>query len=645
MRKTLVTVATLIAMLLFGSVTPGIVWSDDHNEEDVTEVVVTATRIETASENIPNSVTIITAEEIEQKQAGSVLDVLRSVPALDVAQQGGKGGLTSVFLRGTNSKHTLVLLDGMELNDPINPGRAYDLADLSVDNVERIEILRGSAGTLYGSDAVGGVINIITKKGQGEPSASVTLEGGSYGTGRAAVDVFGGSGNFNYSLGLSRLETGGISAADEKDGNDEEDGYTRDTLAGRLGWEIGGNAEFDITYRSNSGDKDLDFFAFGSGIEDDPNYTTSFEQQFLKSSLYLSLLDGVWDQTISVSASKHERSSSDDPDPDHPFDLLRDNYKGELLKYEWQNDLYFGDANILTMGAEWEEESGSSRDYREFEDFLNPGTSTSSSTEMAEKSTTNGALFVQDQLRIGDDRTITAGIRIDDNERFGDEKTYSVGFISDLFTSSVKTRGTFGTGFKAPTLSELFDPWVGNPDLDPETSTSWDLGVEWTGSVGSLSATLFENKFEDLIVFDWNTYLLANIDSARSRGVEIYASGDITPILSVTGSLTFTDAEQLDTGEDLDRRAKRKIGVDVTLRPTDNLALGLNTLVVGERPDEGGSITLDEYTLVNLTGTYNLTEMVELFGRVENLLDEEYQEVSGYGTVGRSAYVGIRAGL
>jgi vitamin B12 transporter len=225
-------------------------------------VVVTATKLETPVSEIASSVTVITAEEIENRQPTSALDVLRTVPGLDVVRQGGLGQQTSVFLRGGNSTHTLVLVDGIEMNDPANPGRSFDFATLGTDNIERIEIVRGPGSTLYGSDAIGGVINIITRKGSGKPTITLSAEGGSFETHQEKLSLSGGNDLWNYSLAASFIESNGISAADERYGNSERDGYDRTSVSSRIGITPTTNFDLDFFLRYFDSEADLETFGF-----------------------------------------------------------------------------------------------------------------------------------------------------------------------------------------------------------------------------------------------------------------------------------------------------------------------------------------------------------------------------------------------
>lgn len=609
------------------------------------KVVVTATRVETPMEEIASSVTVISSKEIERKQKTTVLEVLKGLPGLDVVQNGGVGGATSIFLRGANSEHTLVMIDGVEVNDPISPGRSYDFAHLTVDNIERIEVIRGPQSTLYGSDAIGGVVNIITKKGEGKPKFFLSAEGGSFTTFREATGISGGNKWVNYSFALSRFDTEGISTASKKDGNYERDGYENTSLSAKLGFKPMDNLGIDFILRYMDAKTELDNFAGVGG--DDPNYVQKSNQFLFKTQVGLSLFDQVWSQKLGLALNDHNRDIKNKKDSQHPFDYEKGRYDGQLLKFDWQHHLQLHKTNALTFGLEYEREEGKSKYY--WESLWGPGQS------IFPKKTANiKGYYIQDEIKLWDRLFATLGIRIDDHSRFGSETTYRVAPAYLIKETDTKIKGTFGTGFKAPTLYQLFAPatlWgpIGNKDLKPEKSKGWDFGVEqnFFKNRVTLGATYFRNDFKDLIQFDWGQGYI-NIAKAKTEGVELFASAKPIDDLTLRINYTYTDTEDKTTGEALIRRPKNKIGFDINYHFLNNGNVNLGVIYVGKRDDLDFSISpsrrvkLDQYTLVNLAVSYDITKNFQLFGRVENLLDKEYEEVKGFGTPGLSFFGGMK---
>jgi vitamin B12 transporter len=623
---------------------------------EVTELdplVVTATRVATPVSEVGSSVTVISREQIESRQPEYVLDVLRGVPGLDVVRQGGLGQQTSVFLRGANSTHTLVLIDGIEINDPSNPGRSFDFANLPADNVERIEIVRGPGSTLYGSDAMGGVINIISRKGSGKPAVTLNAEGGSFQTHSEKLSIRGGTERLSYSVVGSYLSSDGISAADKKYGNDEKDGYDRKAFSARLGLAATEALDFDVFYHYLDSEADLDTFGGPNG--DDPNNTFNSRSNYFRTEANLSLFDRFWEQTLGFSLTDYERSNSDDPDSDHPYDSTRTHYDSQLYKVDWQHNLAINPANMLTLGAEYQEEKAKSRDERTFLDYSS-GQPTTSTNSFPKKSANITGYYLQDQFQLGENFVATAGLRLDDHSRFGSHETWRMTLSYLVPATGTRFRATYGTAFKAPTLAQLYEnsAWVvGNPDLDPEKSRGWDVGIEqalWQERM-TFGATWFENRFKKLINTLWNPetfkYEYENVDKARTKGLELTLSVRPRDDVSILAGYTYTDTENLETGEELLRRPRNKYNLAVHYRIPVGGEVQLDILHVGKRDDIDSEDwsqvkALEAYTVVNLAAAYDLSTRVRLTGRVENLFDEDYEEVSGFGTPGVAGYLGAR---
>ncbi|MDT8395201.1 MAG: TonB-dependent receptor [bacterium] len=632
MRKTLVT-AVVVTALIF----PGIALSETRPDEDVPEVVVTATRLETPADEVSGTILVISAEELEKKQARTVADVLKGLPGIDLVNQGGAGKASSVLLRGGDTRFTLVLVDGVEVNDPSNPERTYDFAHMSTEDIERIEVLFGPQSTLYGSDAIGGVIQIITKKGTGDPHVDLSVEGGSFGTRRGSVSARGSRGRTAWSLSASKMETDGISAAAEADGNTERDGYGNVTFSGRLEQEIGSGGNLQLNIRSVDATNELDHSGGPGG--DDPNYTGDARHLVLDARLALFLAE-MWESTFSVSRSAHDRHDLNRPDPVRDF-LMELKFEGRSEKAEWINNLYLGENSVLTVGVDSEKETGSSSYYSsEFE----PYTST-----LDETSATINGVFLQEQYKAVSGMTVTLGVRADDHSDFGGETTWRAGFSVPV-SGATRFRAVYGTGFRAPSIDQLFNPDYGSPDLEAERSAGWDVGLETAlGSKATASLAWHQTRYDNLIAWydpDGDPYTwdggYQNVSEAKTEGVDLSVAARAGMFsMGLNGSLLRTEDDQ---GEQLLRRPRTRFGAQLGFDPSERASLELAAVRVGERK-EWGDVTLEEYTLVDLAASYQITDRVELTGRVQNLLDEEYEEAAGYGVPGRAAYVGIKAGM
>jgi vitamin B12 transporter len=605
-------------------------------------IVVTATRTKQPTLELGSSTTLIPFEELKKAGKETVAEALAAVPGLDVVQSGGPGTTTSVFIRGANSEHTLVLVDGIEVNDPISAGRSFNFAHLKLDNIDRIEVVRGPQSTLYGSDAIGGVINIITKKGAGKSRFFVSAEAGSYGTFCESAGSYGGTEAMNYSLEVSRLDTKGFSSSNEKYGNTEKDGYGNTTFSGRLGFKAAENLEFQLIGRYIDAKSNVDNSAGEGG--DDPNYVMDFQQVILSANANLSLFEGKWEQRLGISYN-NIRSDLDNPtDELHPFDSSQGMYKGNSFKIDWQHNVFVHPTNTITAGIEYEREQGESENS--WEDNWGSGQSF-----FPEESAHTTGIYLQDSIKIQDTFFMTIGVRFDNHNRFGNETTFRIAPAVVLNTGT-KFKATYGTGFKAPSLYQLYAPatnWgpIGNENLEPEKSKGWDVGIEQFLFENrlTLSFTYFSNKFENLILYDW-TQGYVNISEAETKGYEVFLSARPVNPLTIQGGYTYTDAMDIDNDEQLLRRPKHKANLTLNWQLFKKVNANLNIIHVGKRIDVFPYPTrteADAFTLFNLAMSYQVTKNIEIFGRINNLFDTEYEMVLGYGTAGRNAYIGIKA--
>ncbi|MBQ6669458.1 MAG: TonB-dependent receptor [Deltaproteobacteria bacterium] len=619
-------------------------------------VVVTATRMETPLQEVIGSCTVITAEEIAAKQYRTVQEALKSVPGLDVVRAGALGQQTSVFLRGGNSEHVLVLIDGVVANDPSMPGRNFDFAHLTTDNVERIEVMRGPQSVLYGSDAMTGVIQIITRKGQGGPHAHVALEGGSFRTLRESAAVSGSKKRVNYALAVSRTDSDGISAAAKKDGNHEHDGYQNTAVSLRLGVQPTEKSYIDFIGRYQDTRTEMD--NFGGPLGDDPNSLANAHFLHLRLQGGLRLWDDRLDTRLAASLADYRRKYDNDTDASHPGDSSYSTYDSSLYKFEWQNDLRLAEWNTLSLGAEYQEEEMKSRYTSESVYY---GMSYVSSERFPEKSRSLSSVYLQEQLQWQKRYFITLGARLDEHEDFGSKATWKAAAAYIVPVTESKLSVSYGTAFKAPSLYQLYahtDYVQGNRHLDPEENRGWDIRLEqplWERRI-VLSAAWFQNDFKNLITTDLDenwVYRYVNVNRARARGVELEAR--IAPVeqLEFSASYTYTDTEDRETGLDLLRRPRHKFAFNTHWQVLESLGADLQLLCVGRRRDtfyneatyESGRVTLAGYALLNAAISWDVTKNVQLQARVENLLDRDYEEVWGYGTPGIGAYAGIRVGI
>ena len=608
-------------------------------EEPVVELppmVVTETAIPKPIDQVASTITVVTREEIEARGIQSLEEALRAVPGVDVVRTGGPGGRASLLIRGGRDEHVLVLIDGIEMNDPMEFGRSFDAGLLALDDIDRIEILRGPQSALYGSNAMSGVVQIFTRRGSGPPTGRVRLDFGSFETNKEVVEISGAIPKLDFSLSLSRFETQGIPSADEDDGNKERDGYRNLSLAGRLGYYPWTDTELGLIFRAYDAVSELDNFGGPGG--DDPNYTAGTQRAFGRAFLDRWFFKGRWHPTLSASYAYHQRDLLNDTDPDHPQDSEEGQFRGNLWKLAWQNDLYLDDHNLVTIGTEYEEESGESK--YESTSSLGPFRS-----KFREKTAITRSVFFQEDFRFRGFGAV-AGLRWDSHDRFGEHLSYRAGATYQIDATDTRFRATWGTGFKTPSLYQLYSSY-GDPGLEPEKSESWEAGIEqdlfkekWI-----LMVTYFDLRFADLIDFNLATSRYENIAGARSRGWEIGTQAK--PLESLLLGLTYTnvDARDTETGEPLIRRSGEKYSASLQWKPVKTIALQLLALHVGPRKDldfsTGERVRLHPYTRVDLALNWTLRPAWKLSLRGENLFQEDYQEAYGFGTPGRSYYAGV----
>ncbi len=631
-------------------------WADDGQDKAAQpiryDIVVTATRVETPGREVASSVSVITAKDLALTGKPTLIDALQDVIGLSVVQNGGPGGSASVSIRGANSEHTLVLLDGVELNDPINPSRSYDLAHLALAQVERVEILRGPQSPLYGSDAMGGVINIITRKGRGRPRLTLASSAGSYGSWNEDAGLSGSSGRLDYSLGLSYARTAGFSAASAiYAGNAEKDGYRNLTLSGRFGYALGRNLDLDVMIRSVSARSELD--NYGGPYGDDPNYAQKYASALARIQVRSFSPGAKWERKLVLSWTGSHRTSVNSPDDAHPLDSEDGTYRGRMVKLDWQNNFFLGPSHTLTAGAEFGREEGRS-------DYVSDGALGPYESAFPSKKADAAGFYVQDQWKVRDSFFLAAGGRLDSHSRTGTALTCRIAPAWVLEAWGTKLKATFGTGFKAPSLYQLYAPstaWgpIGNPGLRPERVTGWDAGVEQdiVRDRLRLGATWFRNSFRCLIDYDYLQGYI-NVDRAVTRGLEL--SMDVRPRgagdpLGLRAAYTRLTARDESTGETLLRRPRDKFSADLGARLFRRLDLAASFLYVGKRVDTDFSaypyenVTLSGYALLGAVVSVPVRRGLDVYVRLDNILDARYETVWGYGAPAFSFAAGFRLAL
>jgi vitamin B12 transporter len=600
-------------------------------ETDLQSIVVTATRIPTPALQVASSVTVVSAEEIASRQIRTLPDLLKEIPGLNVVQSGGPGGQTSVFMRGTNANHTKVLIDGIDVGDPSSSNAAFDFGQLLTQDIQKVEVLRGPQSGLYGSDAVGGVINVITKSGNGPAQFNAGVEAGSFDTFNQTAGVSGSADQFHYAASFQHLHSGStpVTPSDylqpaQARINDYYDNLTGST---KLGFDV--TDTFDLGLVARYTDSHLRFtgdnFAFFPTIPDTAQNESTTRQYYTRATAHLLSFGGAFEQTLGAAYSNIK---SFDASPDGPSET--DNF-GARVKYDWQGIVTLPANEKLVLGAEHQRDS---------------------ITTPISASTNIDSGYLELQSSFWNSLYDTLAIRYDDNDRFGSKVTYRFAPAYLINDSGTKFKGSIGTGFKAPTLSEMFQSFpdfgfFANPNLRPETSLGWDLGIEQSlGGAVMFGATYFHNNIKNLIDTNATTYL--NIGRAVTDGVEGFAAYQPIQSLTFRFDYTYTQATDETTQQELLRRPKNKESLITNWQATDRLSLSATVLSVSSWVDTNrdGSIPrlrAPGYTTVDLAGSFDLSSHWALTGRVTNLLNRHYQNPDAFDQPTLGAFAGIKA--
>ena len=629
----------LAAVLLLIAGAASLCRAAQGSESDESEtVVVSATRVPTPVTEVASSITVVTAADIETRQLRTFADVLKDIPGVNVVQTGGPGGVTSVFMRGTNSNHTKVLIDGIDVSDPSNATGAFDFGQLLTQDIERVEVLRGPQSGLYGSDAIGGVINIVTKSGSGPPQFKGLLEGGSFDTFNQAGTASGSHDALHYSASVAHFHAGATPVTPPDlllPGEARIDDYDDNlTLSTKLGLDVTRNFDLGLVARYT----DIHLRTTGEDYLTVPPYTgfPAAAQTTAASVAYAARLtahlrsfDGVLDQTLGL-AYTHDRTDTVEPQMAAALNT------GERRKADWQGNVHLAAEHTLVLGAEYERD-----------EITQP---ISANVHIASG-------YAELQSHIGEHWFSALNARYDDNSRFGGKTTWRFAPAWLITATETKLHASVGTGFKAPTLSQLFQSFpefffFANPDLKPETSTGWDAGFEQgiVRDVLRVGATYFHNHIHDLIDIDPTGTTWANVGRATTDGIESFIAYQPLAALTLRIDYTFTEAENDVLQQPLLRRPKHRGTFIVNWQATHAWQWSVDLLSVSDWVDVSrdgfmSGIEAPGYTTLNIATRYDLNERLALFGRINNLLDRRYENPVGFLQPSIGAYAGIRVTL
>jgi vitamin B12 transporter len=587
-------------------------------------IVVTASGFEQPRSETGQAIDIVDRERLDQLQSATIGDALQSVPGVTVAARGGLGGQTSAFLRGGNSSQTLVLIDGVRINDLTSPNGAFDFGSLMTDNIGQVEVLRGPNSIIWGSQAIGGVVNIQSLAPVDGFEGRFGAEYGAADTKRVNANIAGTGGLFEGSLGGSYVDAQGISALA---GGTERDGFENFAGNGRLKLNI--SDAFNLDFRGNYNRATVEYdSAFGIGANALP---VTRNRQFVG---YIGAnvvaFDGRMQNRIAYTRTDIRRLGTD------PVLFSFNNFivRGNIDRAEYHTAFDVNDALTLTAGLEYERSFASTS----FE---------GAAADVARNHVTSG--FSQIIVHPLAGLTVTGGVRHDQYRDYGGQTTLGGNIAFTPNDGRTMLRATYGEGFRAPTLSEGQPPY-GNPDLRPETARNFDLGFEQQILDGKalFFATYFNRRSTDLIAFSFATFQSENIDRVNSKGVEAGFNLNPTDRLDIQASYTLVDAVNRSAGANfgnrLALRPQHSGSLTVDWQTPFGLSVGSSMLLMGDSFDDASNgAALDGYALVGLRASLPINDRLELYGRVDNIFDVQYSVVAGYNSFGRNAAVGVRA--
>jgi vitamin B12 transporter len=588
--------------------------------ENLEEIVITSSRVPMPMREIGTSVSVITSDEIQQRGFNSLVDILRSQPGIAVSNTGGPGKATALRIRGEEGFRTLVLLDGIDISDASSTQVGPRIESILSADIERVEILRGPQGLLYGADA-GGVINITTDSVEDGLGGQVSAEGGRYGTSQVAANMGGSNGIVDFAVSAADFQTDGFNSLTTDVAPSDDDGYDNTTFHGRVGWNVTEELRFQLVAHDIDGENEYDNCF---GIVDNDDCNNDFEQSSWRAVADYTM--GSFTHQLAYSGNDTERSF-------YTEGQIVFATEGEVERLSYLGSFSPSDALRLVYGVDLETETiddGSVNRERDHEGY-----------------------FAEYQGSFGDALFLTAGVRYDDNEDFGTHISYrlSGAYVFDFSGGDLKLKSTYGTGFRAPSLSEIAYnagsfayPPASNVSLEEETSEGFDLGLSWYSDAGLyLEAVYFDQTVTDEIFFDLDTFsgYLQGSGDTDSTGLELIGEFQLFDSVVLTGNYTYNDTED-SSGQQRVRRPEHLANIGFTWQGMgDRLLFGMNVRGSYDSMANDGT-GLDDYEVVDINASFEILKGLELYGRVENLLDKEYEEIITYNTSGTAGYVGVR---
>ena len=636
--RSMATVATVSLL----SVLPFAAQGQTAQQTEIEEVLVSASLLPISASRSANAITVIDSKQLKNRAALSVSDLLRDVPGLAVSRSGVQGSATQIRVRGAEANHLLVLIDGVEANDP-SQSDELNWGTLSAADIERIEVIRGPQSSLRGSDAMAGVVNIVTRRADRPLSVNLFSETGSFGTYNSGLSIGSKQGDFDGRLSVNHIETEGENIS--RTGS-EKDGYRNTNINLNAGWTVSDELRLSVAARQSDGMNEFDADGDFDGLVDDQEKVSEFRNSTMRIQGDYVSADGRFQHKLVIAQSNNDNEAFD-------TGVLGTYTSSTKDQYQYVGSAFWDESSQrLSVLAEREEEDFQQRGAIDDYGIYDPNQDRERNTD---------SIAIEYRNDISDALSLAASARYDDNSEFDSANTVRVEAVYQL-NDGTRLRSAYGTAIKNPTFTERFGfytNFIGNLSLEPEESTSWELGIDqmlFDNSL-TLSATLFDTELKneingsavDPVTFG---YTAVNKEGKSQRqGVELTAIGTLTNSLSLNAAYTYTDSVEWDdeTGVYIDevRRARHMASLNLSWQAMDNLHINTNVQHNGSQTDVvfPDIVALDSYTLVNLNANFSATEKLDVYLRLDNLFDESYEEVFSYQTLGFGASLGVRFSL
>jgi len=630
----------LALMLCISFVMPNIA-SAQQPDGDMENILVSASLLPITINRSANAITIIDRNEINNRAVVSASDLLRDVAGLAVSRSGAQGSQTQIRMRGGEANHLLVLIDGVEANNPAQSDE-FNWGTLVAAHIERIEIIRGPQSSMLGSDAMAGVVNIITRSTDQPLSANAFFETGGFNTQNNGISIGFKDGGFDMRLGVSDLQTDGENIS--RSGS-EKDGYENTNLNLKSGWRASDQLRLTFAARQSDGMNEYDADSDFDSLIDDQDNVSKFRSATMQLKADYSSFNGHWQHQLSMAQSTNKNAEFNQRTPGTVTDSNKDQYRlvSSLLWDELNHRLSL----LIEREEEEFQQRGPINDYGVF-GIYDPNQSRSRDTD---------SLALEYRADISEKLTLAVSTRHDDNSEFNSSDTSRVEAIYQI-NDSVRLRSAYGTAIKNPTFTERFGfytNFIGNPSLEPEESSNWELGIDQLFNQGgsTLSVTFFNSELEneidgnfmDPVTFRYTSKNRQGL--SKRQGMELTTVNKLNDAVSLNTSYTYTDSVESDGANrlvDEVRRARHIGSLNLSWQAMDSLHINANAQYNGSQMDVvyPKNVKLADYTVVNLSANYRATPNLDVYVRFDNLLNESYEEVFSYQTLGFSANIGVR---